>query len=215
VTCIALLAAPQSIAGDKTGFDSGAPAVTSKMKVSSLRTRGPYLEAQLSLEGTNLQAYTLPGGDCEQVLQPDTEIEYLDSGPMGVYKKGDLRCQQMGVGNLILWRDRNRRAASAPVLRQQANFKTLYTDDEITMLRGRFPLASAVGFTGALDIVVVVGDSKECEGPIESGVASMEYRGKGKRPLTLVGKSGLCLIQALIQPPPQGRPSTTAAPEIK
>ena len=74
------------------------------------------------------------------------------------------------------------------------------------MLRGMFPLSGYVGFGGGEDLIAVVHDTEECKAPIESGVASIEYRGKGKRALSIVGKSGLCEIRGLIQPPPQATP---------
>ena len=86
--------------------------------------------------------------------------------------------------------------------RKQASYKVLARYDDVTLLRGSFPLAGYVGFTGGLDYVAVVPNSEECRDPIEKGVSSMEYRGKGKRALSLVGARGLCRIDGLAQPLP-------------
>ena len=56
--------------------------------------------------------------------------------------------------------------------------------------------------------MAVVPNSEVCRGPIESGVASMEYRVRGPQTLTLVGRNGLCVIRALVMPPAQGKPTS-------
>ena len=44
----------------------------------------------------------------------------------------------------------------------------------------------------------------QCGRSIENGVASMEFRASGPRPLTLVGPRGLCVITGFVyeRPPP-------------
>jgi hypothetical protein len=44
-----------------------------------------------------------------------------------------------------------------------------------------------------------------CGTPVKTGVASMEYRGKGRRALSLVGSRGLCRIHGLILPLPDSK----------
>jgi hypothetical protein len=86
------------------------------------------------------------------------------------------------------------------VPRTQATFRTLYKDADVVLLRGRFPLASRIGWSGGQDTVVVVGNVERCRGPVERGVASMEYRPGSRNALALVGTTGLCRIDGLIQP---------------
>jgi len=76
----------------------------------------------------------------------------------------------------------------------------------VALLRGNFPLAGYLGFAGVSDVVAVVPQSPECQGSIESGVASMEYRGKGSRALVLLGGDAPCQMRGLIQPPSQSIP---------
>jgi len=188
--------------GNKAGFDSGIPTMRTTMKVAALRELGPYLVADLSFKNSQMQAYVAPSEGCREVFTVGEDVAYVNNGPLGVYRRGDVKCQMLGVGNLELWRDRNSRTSARGVPRKQASFKVLASDESVTMLRGLFPLAGYVGFSGGLDYVAVVANSDECRGPIEKGVSSMEYRGKGQRALSLVGKSGLCKIEALAQPVP-------------
>jgi len=92
------------------------------------------------------------------------------------------------------------------VPRAQATFRTLYEDEDVVLLRGRFPLASRIGWSRGDDSVVVVGNVERCRGPVEKGVASMEYRQAGRNTLTLVGVGGLCRIEGLIQPLDRAQP---------
>lgn len=191
---------------EKSKFNSGLPGIRTQMQVDALVERGPYLEAALSFESSAMWAYAAPSEGCRAVFEPGGSVEYVDNGPLGEFRRDELDCQILGVGNLELWRDRNRRATPAGIPRAQANFELLHADEELTLLRGRFPLATAVGFSGGMDLVAVVENTKNCEGPVAKGTASMEYRGKGKLALTLVGKSGLCRIRGLIQPLPSAQP---------
>jgi hypothetical protein len=200
-------------AKEKSKFDSGLPGMRTNMSVDAVTDRGPYLEAALSFEKSALWAYTAPSENCRALFQVGTSAKYVDNGPLGQFRRDELECQVLGIGNLELWRDRNRRATAAGIPRAQANFKILHADDEVTLLRGQFPLASSVGFSGGLDLVAVVENTKNCEGPIASGTASMEYRGKGKRAISLVGKSGLCRVRGLIQPLPSAQPRVKAGGE--
>ena len=195
---------------EKARFDSGLPGMKTGMVVAAVASRGPYLEAKLRMEGHDLEAYALPSDECRAVFQVSETLSHVASGPQGRYRRGDHQCDGLGVGNLEFWRDRSRRTSQAGIPRAQASFRVLYSDGEVALLRGRFPLAGYLSFTGASDVVAVVPRSPECEGPIEKGVASMEYRGKGNRALTLVGSNGLCQIRGLIQPPPQAAPAKAA-----
>jgi hypothetical protein len=193
-------------AKETSKFNAGLPSLRTQMNVDAVTERGPYLEAALSFESKTMWAYSAPSDDCRAVFEVGASVSYVESGPVGRFHRDDLRCQMLGVGNLELWRDRSSRATAGGIPRAQANFNVLHADEEVTLLRGQFPLASSVGFGGGLDLVAVVENTKNCERPIEKGTASMEYRGKGKRALSLVGPSGLCRIRGLIQPLPSSQP---------
>jgi hypothetical protein len=191
----------------KAAFDSGLPGIRTGMVVEAVSPRGPYLEAKLKMEGHDLEAYVLPSDECRAVFQVSETLSHVASGPQGSYRRGDHQCDGLGIGNLEFWRDRSRRTTKAGIPRAQASFRVLYSDDEVALLRGSFPLAKYMGFTGVNDLVVVVPRSPECEGSIEKGVASMEFRGKGNRALSLLGGKEPCQMRGLIQPPPQAAPA--------
>jgi hypothetical protein len=206
---VAVLAVVLSFGGcsvKKAAFDSGLPGIRTGMAVEAVSPRGPYLEAKLELESRDLEAYVISSDECRAVFQVSETVDHVASGPQGLYRRGEQECQGVGIGNLEFWRDQNRRTAKAGIPRAQATYRVLYSDHEVALLRGNFPLAGYLGFTGVSDVVAVVPQSPECQGPIESGVASMEYRGKGKRALVLLGGDTPCHMRGLIQPPSQSIP---------
>ncbi|MBW2275392.1 MAG: hypothetical protein JRG96_19165 [Deltaproteobacteria bacterium] len=200
--------APACSSKDKVAFDSGIPTIRSSMQVVSVREFGPYLEAHLTLDHWELEAYALPSEVCRGVFVPGESIRYVDDGPLGSYMRAEDRCQALGIGNLELWRDRSSRSTRSHesiIPRSQATYRLVYSDPEFVLLRGFFPQARQLRFANADDIVAVVPVDEVCSGPIKSGVASMEYRSKGRRALTLVGSNGLCVIRGLVMPPAQGK----------
>jgi len=204
-----VLTAPACSSGSKVAFDSGIPTIRSSMQVVKVEELGPYLQAHLTLDHWELEAYSLPSELCRSVFVPGETIQYVDDGPIGAYVRGEDRCQALGVGNLELWRDRSSRSArsnTSVIPRSQATYRKMVSTPEVVLLRGFFPLARQLRFFGADDVVAVVPVSEVCSGPIESGVASMEYRSKGRQALTLVGSNGLCVIRAFVMPPAQGKP---------
>ena len=116
-------------------------------------------------------------------------------------RRGETECQSSGLGPLTMWRDRDTRATPQGVPRSQANYRTIYADDELALLRGVFTEAIWVGFDNSSDLVAVVPRGGNCEKPIAEGVASLEYRAKGREAMSLVGPKGLCPVQAFLIPP--------------
>lgn len=176
------------------------------MTVSAVTPRGPYLEAELDMSGKVFFGYALPSEACSGVFEPAAEVVYVDSGPLGWFERGELRCQLLGVGNLRIWRDRSRRSSAQLAPRSQASYRLIHRDDEVALLRGVFPQASRLGFSGSSDLVAIVPVSDVCSGPIERNTSSLEYRDKGANVLALVGADGLCNLRGLAQPPPQVQP---------
>ncbi len=199
-----LLAAPAS--GD---LSAGFVNTPTEMKIEAATQRGPYLELQLETDGKPFFAYVEPNEVCMGMSARAT-LTYVDNGPLGVLEAGDARCQVYGVGNLQLWRDRrssSTRDSTRTVPRSQARYSTLYRDAEVALLRGSFPQAARLGFSGYADLIAVVPIAAECEKPIESGVGSIEYRPRGSDALSLVGPSGLCTILGLVNPLPESKPA--------
>lgn len=204
---VALLALAVGAAGcqSKSGLAPGLSGMRTTMKVLGTEPLGPYLAVQLDMNGKAIDAYVMPSAACSAVFVVGEEVEYVDNGPQGVYERGDARCQGMGVGNLLVWRNRSRHSTAVPVPRSQAAYRVIYRGDTYALLRGQFPGASVIGFTGDYDIVAIVPVGGECAPLLEQRSASMEYRGKGSRVYSLTGRNGLCDIHGFAQPPPQLR----------
>jgi hypothetical protein len=208
-----LVATDQADADLQAGFVN----TRTEMQVEAVSVRGPYLEIQLDTKGDLFFVYLEASPTCRQ-LASGTALAYVDNGPLGVVEVGDARCQVYGVGNLRLWRDRrssSTRDSSRTVPRSQARYQTLYRDAEVALLRGSFPQAARLGFSGHQDLIAVVPIEPVCQKPIESGVGSIEFRPRGSEALSLVGANGLCTILGLVNPLPESQPSAAKKAETK
>ena len=199
---------------EKALWQSGVqlPGVDKTMRVERLVTRGDYLDAILAGGDFVIGVY-LPNNDaCSTIFHEGVEVNYLEGAPGGMYKQDDWVCHSAGIGTLIEWRKRRPRPRNTGsiVERGRANYKVVYQDDEVTFLRGRFPLTGLLGFVGFDDTIAVVLNTPECEAPIGRTTSTMEYYPTGKKVFTLVSTQGQCLITGLITPFGHGRPATPA-----
>jgi len=193
-------------------LEAGFANTRTDMAIKAVSVRGPYLEIQLETKGDVFFTYVEPNESCRAVASGES-LAYIDNGPLGVLRVDETDCQVYGVGNLRLWRDRrsgSTRDSTRTVPRSQAKYRTLYRDHEVALLRGSFPQAARLRFTGFNDLIAVVPIERVCEKPIDEGVASIEFRPKGTDALALVGSDGLCTILGLVNPLPE---STPRAPE--
>ena len=184
-------------------FAPGLSGVRTILTVQSTSMLGPYLAAHLELNGQPFDAYVMPSDACRAVFKAGEQVTYVDNGPQGVYHRGDARCQGMGVGHLLIWRNRRRHYTAAPVPRTQVTYRMIYKGDQYALLRGQFPGVGYIGFSNTYDLVAVVPIGGECAPLLDQINARMEYRGKGNRVYSLVGRTGLCDVHGFAQPPPQ------------
>jgi hypothetical protein len=204
VALAAALGSAGCISWRKTTWELGMGGFGMELLVARLDERGPYLDAILAGHGLHLRTFVPASDVCRAVLRPDSTVEYVERGVGGRFEREGQSCDSVGFGDPLIRRARQPRAGSlqaVPVPRAQATFRTLYEDADVVLLRGRFPLALTIGWTGGDDTVAVVGNVARCRGPVEARVASMEYRPAGPNTLALVGDEGLCRIEGLIQPP--------------
>jgi len=188
---------------DQALFDSGLPGMQTPVTVLGTHQYAGYLEADLSMGRHTIQSYSAPTPACLEVFRVGEKLDYIDNGPFGVYQRADVRCQSLGVGNLVVWRDRSKRSTGkgeSIVPRAQANFRIIGTYPEVIVLEGDFPLANRLGFTAPRDVIAVVPNDELCVAATRTGTTSMEYRGKGPRALTLNAPNGLCDIRGLSMP---------------
>jgi len=212
------LAAALGVAGcswRKTTWELGMGGFGMELIVAHLDERGPYLDVGLAGHGLYLRSFVPASDVCRAVLRPEAEVKYVERGVGGRFEREEHSCDAVGFGDPLIRGARQPRAAgrrSGPVPRAQATFRTIYEDADVVLLRGRFPLASKIGWAGGQDSVAVVDNVARCRRPVEKGVASMEYRPAGRNTLALVGDKGLCRIEGLIQPPGQAEQEGASAP---
>jgi hypothetical protein len=199
----------------KSVWELGVPGYGMELLVVYVEERGPYLDAGLIGHGLDLRTFVPANDVCRAVLNTEDPVTYVERGVAGGFDRAGLSCDAVGYGDPLIRgarQPRSRKRGDSVVPRAQATFRTLHEDAEVVLLRGRFPLASRIGWSGADDSVVAVENDARCRGPVESGVASMEYRQAGRNTLSLVGVGGPCRIQGLIQPLDQAPPRDAAAP---
>lgn len=197
---LALLAASCDVR--RNVWQAGVPLVPTSFTVESSTGRGDWIDAWLVREGLRLRFFALDTPACRAVLAPGGEVTYSEWKLFGVLHAGEDRCETVGIGSLDEWRRRQpRRAASRDTLapRAQASFRILHREGGTVLVRGRFPLAGAVGWTGGIDTIAVLTDGEACAAPLAAGVASMEVR-SGEDPLVLLGADAPCPIEGLIRP---------------
>jgi hypothetical protein len=179
------------------GFGSFATDLT----VMRVVPRGDYLDTTLVGHGLSLEVFTPASEVCARVLQREGLVDYVERGMAGRLERDGDSCDAVGIAGARVRRARQpRRRASSPIPRAQATFQTTYEDDDLILLRGRFPLVTQIGWSGGGDIIAAVPNEPICRDAIEGNVASMEFRPSGRTSLSLVGRDGLCPITGLITP---------------
>jgi hypothetical protein len=199
----------------KTTWELGMGGFGMELFVVHLDERGPYLDVGLAGHGLDLRSFAPASEVCRAVLRPEAVVDYVERGIAGRFEREGQSCDAVGYGEPLVRGARKPRAGNlqtSPIPRAQATFRTIHEDADVVLLRGRFPLASKIGWAGGEDSVVVVDNVARCRGPVEKGVASMEYRPAGRNTLALVGDKGLCRIEGLIRPLDQAQRRATPAP---
>ena len=208
-----LLAADGCGSRGRKGWELGFGSFATDLSVARVVPRGDYLDVSLVGHGLSLDAYTPRSEACNQVLLPEAQVDYVERGVAGRLRRGDVSCDAVGIGGSRVQRARQPRRSdlrSTPIPRAQATFREVHRDEEVILVRGRFPLASQVGWSGGGDSVAVLPNDPVCQGALAGGVASMEYRPAGRTTLSLVGAQALCPIIGLILPldPAAGTPES-------
>jgi len=198
----ALLAGVNGCTKDSVVASAGLPGTTIDADIRDVTVRFEYIDAFVSAGGFQYRFFFPDSEPCRVILYNPKGARFVWIGPLGRLTQGELRCSPVGVLSLQAWRNRGPRRSREPLPRSQANFKEVWRDDEMVLVRGRFPLAGTVGWAGGLDSIAVLPDIEDCLGFLERGVASMEFRASGNRPLVLIARNRLCPITGFAQPPP-------------
>jgi hypothetical protein len=175
---------------------------TSQFRIESVVRRGPFLDARMS-RGDREIRFFFPSEDesCRRVVRTEQHVEYVSTGVLGRMRAGDASCDPVGIGSLDWWGRRGGRREAPPVPRATARFQPFYGDDEVLMVRGRFPLTNLVNWGGGFDTIAVLPRNEACQRLLERGEATIEHRAAGRVPLRLVSSGESCVIEGLVQPP--------------
>jgi len=180
------------------GFDTD-------LVVTRLEPRGGFLDATLSGAAGTLRVFAPPSEECLHVLAREASVGFESKGAGRVTRDG-ASCDAAGFGPVEELRRRRVDPTSlttTAIPREQAVWEVVHEDAEVSFLRGRFPLAGLVGWSGGMDTIAVVSSAPGCREIASQGVGSLEFRARGGDTLALVGAHGLCPIEALIRPPPR------------
>ena len=189
---------------ERTDFQLGIPGGGIAMTVAKVVPRGPYLETHLRAPGLELVSYAPADAVCREVLAEEQEIEYRSGGTGGSFERAGRRCDAAGLGSLEEWRRRRPKPRTrSPVPSAPARYELIYEDPEVALARGRFPLASLLGWVGSADVVAVLPRIPACQGPLHSDSATLQYFPGGRNVLALMSPDGPCPIQGLLTPPPR------------
>jgi hypothetical protein len=143
--------------------------------------------------------FTLANEPCLSVLRPEAAVDYVSLGPLGQFRAGDLRCDPVGIGSLAAWRDQRPRHRGGPLPVGQANYRVEYQDQDLAMLRGRFPLLGMIGWPGMGDTIVLVPQAPPCQALLERSTATIQFRVAGPDPFVLFNAGQHCAVLGLVQ----------------
>ena len=184
----------------KTKMQLGIPGTGVDMTVTQANPRGGYLDTELQGDGFTLRTW-LPASElCQRVVSAEAPVRYSSNSSYGTFILGDDRCEAIGIADLREWRNRRPRQTSRVIPSGRASYGVVYQDEEVSFLRGSFPLVGLLGFSGMGDSIAVVPNTALCQGPIGRDTSTIEYFHGGRNVLTLSSSEGRCNIEGLIRP---------------
>jgi len=186
--------------GPRLEQPSGLPGVSTAYQVTLVVPRGPYLDAMLEREGSSLRLFFPASDACRRVVRVEAMVEYVATSVPGTVKNTQEECDAVGIGSLRFWRDRRPRQSKQVIPRGNAEFRRVYQDSELTLVRGRFPYANQIGWAGGWDTIAALPRNAACDALVARGSASLEFRHAGPEAYRLVTGEGRCTIEAFLRP---------------
>ena len=197
-TCAAIVAG--ALGGAALSGCANLPGMSTASTVESVVERGPYLDVNLSRGGSTQRFFAPASEPCRSLLRAEAAIDYVSLGPLGQFQAGGVECDPIGIGSLAAWRDRRPRPEVGPLPARQADYRLEYQDQDLAMLRGRFPLLGLIGWPGMGDTLVLLPQTPPCQALLQKGVATIEYRVAGPHPYVLLAGDERCPLLGLILP---------------
>jgi len=192
---------------DELVVQSGIPGARASAQVELVAERGDWLDLTSQAGGRETRFFVPNDEACRSLFADEQAVTYSNSGGrFGRFQAGDQKCDPVGVLSLAQWRDRRPRRQSASMIpRSRAELRErVYLDEELVLIRGRFPQAAQVEITGTGDLIAVIPNSPECQGLEAPGNSSMEFRPAGRQPFTLINGRQLCPLLGFVLAPPNG-----------
>lgn len=194
---------------DEIVVQSGIPGARASATVELIAPRGDWLDLTSQAGGRETRFFVPNDEACRNLFAGEQAVTYGNSGGrFGAFQAGDRICAPVGVLSLAEWRDRRPRRQNASVIpRSRAELRErVYVDEELVLIRGRFPQAAQIGITGSSDLIAVIPNSPECRGLEVPGEASMEFRSVGRKPYTLINGRRLCPLLGFVLAAPNSAP---------
>ena len=182
-----------------SGCAAGLPGSVREHQVVFAVERGAYLDAVLERHDSTLRFFFPADETCREVLRKEAWVEYVNLGTLGEVRRADLTCTPVGIASLEAWRGRRGRRLEGPLPRSPVNFRVVYQDEDYVLARGRFPLASRIGWSGGEDTLALIPRTSACAPVIARGTGSMEFRVAGPDPFILVSAEGRCPIGGFVR----------------
>lgn len=184
----------------RTSMQLGLPGAGQDMTVTSVQPRGGYLDVTLQGDGFGMRTFLPANETCQRVVAREATVRHRTGSTYGRFERDGERCDAAGIADLREWRNRRPRETSRVVPSGRATYRVVFADEEVTFLRGVFPLVGLLGFAGMGDTIAVVPNTAVCQGPIGRGASTIEYFHGGRNVLTLSSAEGRCNIVALLRP---------------
>ena len=141
---------------DSVVSQAGVPGTSVSASVSDVAQRGAYLDARVVAGGFDFRLFFPDNESCRLLLGDPIGLDFTWLGVLGRISNDVATCEAVGILSLRAWRDRRPRGTREPLSRAPARYEVVYRDADLATLRGRFPLARALGFSGSMDLIVVV-----------------------------------------------------------
>lgn len=184
----------------KTVMQLGVPGSGVDMNVARVKLRDGFLDTELHGDGFSLRTFLPASEVCQRIVSGEAALQYRANSSYGTLVRGEERCDASGIGSLREWRNRRPRETSSVIPSGRAEYRVVYQDEELTFLRGTFPLVGLLGFAGMGDNIAVVPNTPVCLGLIGRNASTIEYFHGGSNVLTLSSSEGRCNIEGLIRP---------------
>lgn len=210
LVCIGSLLACAGDLSPRPEAPSRIPGVNTSYQVTGLAERGEYLDAVFERPGSILRFFFPANDVCRQVVSLEAEVTYKTVSVLGTVENEHGTCQSVGIGSLRTWRDRRPRQSRQVLPRGSAVYREVYQDDELTLLRGRFPYANQIGWVGGQDTLAAVPRTDGCDRIVARGNTTLTYRHSGPDPYRLGSD---CVILGFLKPLPQATRSGGSEPE--